>query len=106
MVDEDDVRKAVLSFPAGSAGGPDGLRPQHLRDVVLCKEAGPELIAALTGFINLLLAGRCATGVAPVFFGGRLLALSKKSGGVHPIAIGFSLRLLHLSVPTNLDPTA
>ena len=38
-VDEDDVRKAVLSFPAGSAGGPDSLRPQHLRDMVLRKEA-------------------------------------------------------------------
>ena len=87
-MDEDDVRKAVLSFPAGSAGGPDGLRPQNLRDMVLCKEAGPELITALTGFINLVLAGLCPTGVAPVLFGGRLLAL-KKSGGVRPIAIGF-----------------
>ena len=78
-MDEDDVRKAVLSFPAGSAmGGPDGLRPHHLRDMVLCKETGPELITALTGFINLVLAGRCPTGVAPVFFGGRLMALSKK----------------------------
>ena len=62
--------------------------------MVLCKEAGPELITALTGFINLVLAGCCPTGVSPVFFGGRLLALSKKSGGVRPIAIGFSLRLL------------
>jgi len=91
-VDEDDVRKAILSFPVGSAGDP--LRPQHLRDMVLCKEAGPELITALTGFINLVLAGRCPTVVAPVFFGGRLLALSKKSGDVRPIAIGFSLRSL------------
>ena len=91
-VNEDDVRKAVLSFPAGSAGGPDSLRSQHLRDMVLRKEAGPQLIMALTGFINLVLAGRCPTGVAPVFFGSRLLALSKKSSGVRPIAIGFSLR--------------
>ena len=36
IVDEDDVRKAVLSFPAGSVGGPDGLRSQHLREMVLC----------------------------------------------------------------------
>jgi len=60
-VNEDDVRKAVLSFPAGSAGGPDSLGPQHLRDMVLRKEAGPELITALTGFINLVLAGLCPT---------------------------------------------
>jgi len=56
--------------------------------MVFRKEAGPELITALTGFINLVLAGLCPTGVAPVLFGG-LLALSKKSGGVRPIAIGF-----------------
>jgi len=62
--------------------------------MVLRKEAGPQLITALTGFINLVLAGRCPTGVAAVFFGGRLLALNKKSGGVRPIAIGFSLRRL------------
>jgi len=31
--------------------------------------------------------------VAPIF-GGRLLALNKKSGGIRPIAIGFSLRPL------------
>ena len=55
-MNEDDVRKAVLSFPAGSALGPDSLCPQHLRDMVLRKEAGPQLISALTGFINLVLA--------------------------------------------------
>ena len=69
--------EAVLSFPAGSAGGPDGLRPQRLRDMVLFKEAGPELITTLTGFINLVLAGRCPTGVASVFFGGRFWHLAR-----------------------------
>ena len=39
-VSESDVRQAVLSFPAGSSGGPDGLRPQHLKDLVLCRESG------------------------------------------------------------------
>jgi len=34
-VDESEVRQAVLSFPAGSAGGPDGLRPQHIGDLLL-----------------------------------------------------------------------
>ena len=28
-VAESDVRKAIMSFPAGSRAGPDGLRPQH-----------------------------------------------------------------------------
>ena len=30
QVTEEDVMKAVRTFPAGSAEGPDGLRPQHL----------------------------------------------------------------------------
>ena len=81
--------RPFFSFPAGSAGGPYSLRPRHLRDMVFRKEAGPWLITALTGFINLVLAGRCPAGVAPIFFGGRLLVLCKKSGGVRPIAIGF-----------------
>ena len=34
QVIESDVRKAVLSFPAGSSGGPDGFRPQHLKDLM------------------------------------------------------------------------
>ena len=30
------VAQAILSFPAGSAGGPDGLHPQHLKDLRVC----------------------------------------------------------------------
>ena len=92
--DEDEVRQAVLSFPAGSAGGPDGLRPQHIRDLLMCREGGPEFLSALTAFVNVVLAGRCPLNAVPVFFGGRLLALNKKSGGIRPIAIGFTLRRL------------
>ena len=52
-MDECEVRKAVLSFPAGSAGGLDGLRPQHIRDLLMCREAGPEFLSVLTAFVNL-----------------------------------------------------
>jgi len=93
-VDESEVRRAVLSFPAGSAAGPDGLRPQHIRDMLLCREAGAEFLSALTDFVNLVIAGLCPSNVAPILFGGRLLALSKKTGGIRPIAIGFTLRRL------------
>jgi len=93
-VSELDVRRAALSFAACSAGGPDGLRPQHLRDLLLSSESGPELLSALTAFVNIMLAGGCPTRLAAIFFGGRLLALNKKSGGIRPIAIGFTLRRL------------
>jgi len=84
----------VLTFPAGSAGGPDGLRPQHIRNMLLSRESGSELHSALTTFVNMVLAGRCPKDVAPVFFGGHLLALNKKSGGIRTIVVGFSLRPL------------
>ena len=93
-VDEAEVRQAILSFPAGSAGGPDGLRPQHIRDLLLCQEAGTDFLSALTDFVNVVFAGRCPVDVAPIFFGGRLLALNKKTGGIRPIAIGLTLRRL------------
>jgi len=92
-----NVRYAKLSCHfqlVGSAGGPDGLRPQHIRDLLMCREAGPEFLSALTAFANLVLAGGCPSVISPVFFGERLLALNKKSGGIHPIAIGFTLRRL------------
>ena len=93
-VTEDEVRRAVQSFPAGSSGGPDGMRPQHLKDLISCRESGVDFLTALTGFSNTLLAGLCPMDVAPFFFGGRLLALNKKSGGIRPIAVGNTLRRL------------
>ena len=93
-VEESDVRKAVLSFPAGSSGGPDDLRPQHLKDLVQCRKSGSGFLTALTRLVNLVLAGQCPGDVAPIFFGGRLIALNKKSGGIRPIAVGITLRHL------------
>jgi len=93
-VDEADIWKALRSFPAGSSGGLDGLRPQHLLDLVNCADSGPILISALTGFVNALLGGGCHTVVCPILFGGRLIALDKKDGGIRPIAIGSTFRRL------------
>ena len=73
-VEESAVKRAVLTFPAGSSGGP-----------------GSDLLSALTAFTNLVLSGRCPSEIAPVFFGGRALALNNKDGGIRPICIGFTL---------------
>jgi len=41
-VAEEEVRRAVQSFPAASSGGPDGMRPQHLKDLAFCRESGTD----------------------------------------------------------------
>ena len=55
-MDEDAVTKAIRSFPKGSAGGPSGLRPQHVRDA-LTAGYGDELARQLTEMVNLLARG-------------------------------------------------
>jgi hypothetical protein len=83
-----------MSFPAGSSGGPDGLRPQHIKDMLSVDNEQLGFLTALAGFVNTVLAGLCPPSVAPFFFGGRLIALKKKAGGIRPIAIGNTLRRL------------
>jgi len=92
QVEESDVLKAIKSFPAGSSGGPDGVRPQHILELVNCQESGASFLSATTAFINLLLDGKCHPDVAQILFGGSLIALEKKSGGIRPIAIGYTWR--------------
>ena len=67
QITEEEISKAVRTFPAGSSGGPDGLRPQHLLELVGCLEAGPALLTSLTSFTNMLLEGKCSPDVAPRF---------------------------------------
>jgi len=71
----EDVIAAIRSFPAGSAGGPEVVRPLHLRDLTSNKETWPALISALTAFINLLMQDKCgSSSVSQILFGGRLIA--------------------------------
>ena len=99
QVTADDVRKAIRSFPAGSSGGPDGLRPQHVLDMIMNKESGEQLLTSITSFVNTVLNGKCHTAVTPILFGGNLVALEKKTGDVRPIAIGYTLRRIAAIIP-------
>ena len=94
QVSESEVIKAVPSFPSGSAGGPDGIRPQHIRELATCKESASTFVPALTAFVNCLLTGDCPPEVQPILFGGKLIALNKKSGGIRAITVGYTLRRL------------
>ena len=96
----EDIRKALSSFGPGSAGGPDGLRPGHLQSLTSrwAAEAGVRLLSSLTEFVNLILSGGVPEFAVGVFYGASLCALSKKDGGVRPIAVGNTLRRLATKV--------
>ncbi len=101
------VLAAVTSFPHGSAGGPDGLRPQHIKDLLdgvgvgnggtVSGEGGTSgsdprptvnpLLEAITDLVNLLLSGEVPRFVRATLFGGSITAIAKKGGGVRPIAV-------------------
>ena len=59
---------------------------------ISCRETGSECLAALTGFVNCLLTGEIHPEVSPILFWGNSIALEKKTGGVRPIAVGYTLR--------------
>jgi hypothetical protein len=96
LTTEAQVLRAIKSFSPGSAGGPTGLRPQILKDVVgdANTELRPAVLASLTRFINTLSRGQVPVTIRPLFFGANLTALTKKIGGIRPIAVGNTLRRL------------
>jgi hypothetical protein len=50
MVNEQNVREAINSFPAGSSPGLDGLRPQYLKYIISLSagEAGQQALRAFS----------------------------------------------------------
>ena len=90
------ISKAIYSFPSGSAGGQDGLSPQHLKDLISPSLGldSSSLVTSLTKFINMVIAGNVPIPARPYFFGANLIGLNKTDGGIRPIAIGCTLRRL------------
>ena len=93
---QQDVFKSVKSFRRGSALGPSGVRPEHLKAVL--KSPSPnkadKALQALTKVINLMIDGKVPKYVAPFLAGARLHAAKKRDGGIQPIAVGNLLRRL------------
>ena len=91
------MKKAIRSFKAGLAGGPDGLLPQHLKDLIedSLGETGEKLLKMITKFLNeIIYQGKVPDEICKTLFGANLTALSKKDGGVRPIAVGMVWRRL------------
>src|SRR5437016_5254103 len=96
-----NVCAAILSFPPGSAGGLDGLRPQILKELLDAKavgEWGDKIVKALKGMLDLILSGAVPKDIVPYLFGASLTALNKKTGGIRPIAVGCVWRRLAAKV--------
>ena len=97
VCDRRSVLEGIRSFPPGSSGGPDRLKPQHLKDMTedSLGEDAKNLLDALVLFFNeIVFKGKVPMEACAFFYGGNLIALSKKCGGIRPIAIGNTLRRL------------
>ena len=95
-ITEGTIIQTIRLFPNDSAGGPDRLRPQHLKDLTGAPagEGGNILLRSLTSLITLILGGNTPKSIRPYFFGASLVALKKKDDGIRPIAVGCTLRRL------------
>ena len=89
-VSEDEVMVALKSFRPSSAGGVDGLRPGHLKDLVAPQtaEARRRLLKTLANLCSKLLRGQIPKHVRDLLLAANLTALRKKDGGIRPIAVG------------------
>ena len=64
----EEVLGAVRSFPPGSSGGPDGLSPQHLRDLLSVEGAEGTLLQALSSVTNMITSGGVPDFIQPLFW--------------------------------------
>ena len=79
FVTDFDLYKAIMSFPNGSAAGPDKIIPQTLKDLVSKSNgsAGLSFLKLLSKLINLIGDGKVPEPLRPFFFGAKLIALIK-----------------------------
>ena len=96
-ITREDIRQAIKSFRNGSGGGPDGLLPQHLKDMTGAQlgDAAINLLDTLTYFLNeVVVSSQIPDWIRPIFYGARLVTLSKSDSGIRPITMGLTLRRL------------
>ena len=66
-VSEEEIVRAIRSFPNDSAGGPDGLRSQHFKDMTgpITNGGAQALISALSRFVTVVLQGKVPMSIRP-----------------------------------------
>lgn len=71
---------AILSFPEGSAAGPNGLRPNYLEKFMSVKdEPGRKLTNVLARFCAFVFTGNMPNAILPVFIGANLFPFPKRT---------------------------
>ena len=98
------ILRALRSFPRGSAGGRDGMRPQFLLDM-LRRTAAPirnRTLDYIADLVALMIQGRLPAVLGPLLASASLVGIPKPSGGIRPIAVGLTLRRLAGKVALHL----
>ena len=90
----DDILKGIKHFPANTACGRDGLRANHLKQLVQPHINRDQLVEALSKFVNFVMAGNLPCDMAKFIASAPLTAIAKKDGGIRPIAVGEIYRRL------------
>lgn len=98
-----EIMEGIRSFDNGSAGGIDGLRPQHLKDIVSYTNghSANQFVDALGRLTDIMLSGKVPAAICPILYGANLTALMKKTGGIRPIAVGNTIRRLSAKISCN-----
>jgi len=91
-----EIQAAISSFPHGSGAGPEGLRPQHLKDCISISvgDASTSLLTSLAELVNHLTNDHLPTALQPFLYGAQLHGLHKNNGDLRPIAVGCTYRRL------------
>ena len=90
-----ELQAAVDSFNSASSGGPDCMRPVHLKELLnYTSGAQGQLKDSLLELCGKICTDPMPMEVRPTFFGANLCALEKPQGGLRPIAVGNTFRRL------------
>ena len=65
-----------------------------MKDMISTERQSSHLLGAITALVNWIVVNGVPDAVKSHFFGGRLIALKKKDGGIRPIVVGQTLRRL------------
>ena len=87
------MRRTLASFPGGSASGPSGLQPLHLKET-LAPGLKDEVLRLMADVVNLLLRGEAPEQVQAWLCGASLVAFPEPSRDLRPIAVGETWRRL------------